>query len=191
MPATMDSRMVCADSGLPPAEHCQHVTTDFFLPLISPAAVCNAEKEVMISADERISYCVNCVPANGFKRKWYKEAAPELQAYFDQRQIAYERIPPHNPQCQRVFSGNGPAIVSPDNRAEYFIEKSQPEPIMLRCQAEADVARVYWYINNRFYKAALPGEAVFFAPEAGQVKISCTDDKGRNRDISILVTVVD
>lgn len=191
MPATMDSRMVCSESGLPPAEHCQHLTTDFFLPLISPAAVCNAEKEVMISADERISYCVNCVPANGFKRKWYKEAAPELQAYFEQRQIAYERIPPHNPQCQRVFNGNGPTIVSPDNRAEYFIEKSQPEPIMLRCNAEADVATVYWYINNRFYKAALPNEAVFFAPEAGQVKISCTDDKGRNRDISILVTVVD
>jgi penicillin-binding protein 1C len=47
------------------------------------------------------------------------------------------------------------------------------------------------YINNRFYKTAAPNEKIFFVPEAGLVKISCADDKGRNRDIRITVTMVE
>ena len=62
---------------------------------------------------------------------------------------------------------------------------------MLSCNAASDVARVYWYINNRFYKTAQGKEKIFFMPEAGQNKISCTDDKGRNRDININVSFVD
>ena len=54
-----------------------------------------------------------------------------------------------------------------------------------------DVSKVYWYINNRFYKAADTKTRQFFMPEEGPVKISCTDDKGRNRDIRITVRFVD
>ena len=34
------------------------------------------------------------------------------------------------------------------------------------------------------------GEKQFFIPDEGPVKISCTDDKGRNRDIKITVKYV-
>lgn len=191
LPATLDQRIVCTETGLPPGEHCSSLATDFFIPLVSPTAQCQHGREVMLSADEKISYCVECAPATGIKKKWFKQAAPELQAWYDSRQLAYDKIPPHNPTCQRVFSGQGPTILSPDNGAEYFIEKSGPEPLMLSCRAEADVGTVYWYINNRHFKTCAPTERLFFVPTEGSVKISCTDDKGRNRDIRIRVTMVD
>jgi penicillin-binding protein 1C len=53
-----------------------------------------------------------------------------------------------------------------------------------------DVLKVYWYINDKFYKSSNSGEKQFFVPEEGPVKISCTDDKGRNRDIRIKVRLV-
>jgi len=46
------------------------------------------------------------------------------------------------------------------------------------------------YINNKFYKACEAKSKQFFVPEEGPVKISCTDDKGRNRDIIIRVRYV-
>jgi penicillin-binding protein 1C len=61
---------------------------------------------------------------------------------------------------------------------------------MLQARTANDVARLYWYINDEFYKSTAPGEKQFFVPKAGQVKISCTDDKGRNRDIYIRVRLV-
>jgi penicillin-binding protein 1C len=52
------------------------------------------------------------------------------------------------------------------------------------------VGQVYWYINDQFFKSARAGEKLFFVPVEGPVKISCTDDKGRNRDIWIRVKYV-
>ena len=46
------------------------------------------------------------------------------------------------------------------------------------------------YDNNQFYKSCNAGEKQFFVPEEGPLKISCTDDKGRNRDITITVKYV-
>ena len=81
-------------------------------------------------------------------------------------------------------------MVSPSNGTEYLVDKKDPEPLQLVCRAASDVSKVYWYINNRFYKSCDPNEKQFFMPEEGPVKISCTDDKGRNRDIKIVVRAV-
>jgi penicillin-binding protein 1C len=60
----------------------------------------------------------------------------------------------------------------------------------LVCNTGNDVSKVYWYINNKFYKSADAKSKIFFVPEEGPVKVSCTDDKGRNRDIWIKVKYV-
>src|SRR5688500_6072878 len=101
--------------------------------------------------------------------------------------MAFEKIPPHNPGCEQVFKGEGPSIKSPLQRNEYFIDKTDPEPLQLIAGTANDVSKIYWYINNRFYKAAAAGSKTFFIPEEGKLKISCTDDKGRNKDIWITV----
>ena len=190
-PRDCDIRMVCSETGMPPSEQCKDLVTDYFIPLVSPAALCNNRKEVMVSADEKMSYCVYCAPVSGYKKMWYKNITAEIQNYFDDCNIAYDKIPPHNPGCEKVFYEAGPVIKSPDNGANYYISKEKPEPLQLQCQAGADVSKVYWYINNRFYKTAQAREKIFFVPDAGINKISCTDDKGRNRDIKITVSFVD
>lgn len=189
-PKDCDIRMVCSETGMPPSDQCTDLVTDYFIPLVSPSLPCNNRKEIMVSADEKTSYCVYCAPANGYKKKWYKNINPDIENYFQERNIAYEKIPRHNPACEKIFYETGPVIQSPDNGANYYISKEKPEPLQLQCQAGTDVNKVYWYINNRFYKAAQAREKIFFLPDAGVNKISCTDDKGRNRDIKITVNFV-
>jgi len=53
------------------------------------------------------------------------------------------------------------------------------------------VHKVYWYINDQFFKSGEAHNHQFFVPEEGPVKISCTDDKGRNKDVWIRVKYVD
>ena len=113
-----------------------------------------------------------------------------MEQYFDDHNMAYEKIPPHNSNCEKIFYDAGPVIESPNNGASYYISQAKPEPLLLQCQAAGDVSKVYWYINNRYYKTAHSKEKIFFMPGAGQNKISCTDDKGRNRDIRITVNFV-
>ncbi len=189
-PKDCDIRQVCSETGLVPSEHCSSRVTDYFIPLISSTRACANWQEIMISADEKISYCKSCVPENGYKKKWYKVVEPDMQAWFDENRISYQKIPSHNPDCELIFKGSAPVITSPANGTEYLISKKNPDPLQLVCKTANDVAKVYWYINNKFYKSCSPGEKQFFIPEEGPVKISCTDDKGRNRDVKITVRYI-
>jgi penicillin-binding protein 1C len=189
-PKDCDLRIVCSETGLPPADHCTNLVTDYFIPLVSPTKKCDNMQEIMVSPDEKISYCRVCAPPIGYKKKIYSVVAPEMKEYFEENGIAYQQIPPHNPGCEKVFREGGPVVVSPANGNEYLISKKDPEPLQLRCRVSNDVAKVYWYINNKFYRSAGAGNRQFFVPEEGPVKISCTDDKGRNRDVWIRVRYV-
>jgi penicillin-binding protein 1C len=190
-PKDCDIRMVCSETGMQPNDHCTNLVTDYFIPMISPAKKCDNMQEIMVSADGKFSYCKTCMPENGYRKKWYKIIPAQMQQYFDENRIAYEKIPPHNPGCEKIFKEGAPVVTSPSNGNEYLINKKTPEPLQLACNAGNDVSKVYWYINNRFYKTAEVKTKQFFIPEEGPVKISCTDDKGRNRDIWIRVRYVD
>lgn len=189
-PADCDIRQVCSETGLEPNEHCTSMSTDYFIPLVSAVKKCDNMQEIMISADEKISYCKICAPQNGFKKRWYKMLSPDMQHYYTEHHVSYVSIPPHNPDCEKLFKEGAPIIISPKNGSEYLISKKNPEPLQLSCNVSNDVSKVYWYINNQYFKTASAGSKLFFVPDQGPVKISCTDDKGRNKDIWITVKTV-
>ena len=186
-PKECELRLVCSETGMVPAETCANLVSDYCIPLISSMTACNNVQSVMVSADEQICYCKSCAPVNGYKKRNYKLIQPEMQTYFDQNNIAYEKIPQHNPECEKLFKENGPLITYPVNGTEYLISKKEPEPLQLTCNTGNDVQQVYWYINNKFYKSSPVKSKQFFVPDEGPVKISCTDDKGRNKDVWITV----
>ena len=190
-PGTLDSRMICAETGLLPGEFCDNLVTGFFIPGVSSSKTCTHLQEVIISANEKISYCRICMPVNGYKKKLYRSIPSEIQRYYEENHIGYQKIPPHNPDCEKIFRDEGPVITSLSSGFEYLISRKDPEPLQLSCHSSNDVNKIFWYINNRFYKSADAGTRQFFIPEEGPVKVSCTDDKGRNRDIWIRVRYVD
>ena len=190
-PERLETRMVCPESGLPPGPWCTGVVTADYIPGISPVTACGHLKEVLLSADGRWSYCRSCCPPAGYQKKLFPVIAPDMERYYEDNRLAYVKIPPHNPACEKIFRENGPSITSPQAGSEYLISRKNPEPLQLRCNTGNDVSRIFWYINNRFYRASDAHAKPFFIPEEGPVKISCTDDKGRNRDIWIRVKYVD
>jgi penicillin-binding protein 1C len=189
-PPDCDIRQVCSQTGWLPSGQCTDLVTDYFIPLVSPAKICDENRLVLVSQDEKTSYCPICAPASGYKKKWFRYVSADMQRYFDQHKIAYEKIPPHNPSCEMLFKASGPEITSPSNGSEYLINTKDPEPLELACNTSQDVNRVYWYINDKFYKAANVKTKQFFIPQEGPIKISCTDDQGRNKDIRIKVKFV-
>jgi penicillin-binding protein 1C len=189
-PQGCELRQVCSESGLPPGPNCTNLISDYFFPLISSTKVCGHLQEVKVAPDSSLSYCESCAQTTGYIKKLYTVTVPEMQDYFSKSGMPYQVIPPHNPACERIFKGEGPVITFPQNNAEYFISKKDPEPLQLTASVPADVSRIYWYINDRFYKATNRGQKQFFVPEEGPVKISCSDDKGRSKTISIRVKKV-
>lgn len=187
VPDDCEIRTVCSETGMMPGDHCPDLISDFYVPLISSMKTCDNRKEFFVSPDEKRTYCQQCVPPSGFKKKWFKVIPPELQAYYEERKIAYDKIPAHNPNCEAVFKERGPVITAPSSGAVYYITEKDPEPLQLACQTGNDVLKVYWYINNKFYKTAAAGDKLYFSPTPGTTIISCTDDKGRTGKVKVTV----
>ena len=122
------------------------------------------------------------MPNDGYIEKLYPNYPPELLSYWTQTNLPYTKIPPHNPACLKVFENQAPKITKPVNGLTYFLNKKDTQELMLVAQAANDVQNISWYINNEFIKTVNKNEAVFIQPTIGKLKISCTDDKGRNTD---------
>jgi penicillin-binding protein 1C len=188
-PPELDFRLVCSESGLPPAETCQNQVSDYYIPRVSPSKRCECQREIMISSDERFAYCPDCLPRAGYKRKLYPNLPPDIVALYTAQGRAFERIPEHNPLCERALHrGAPPAVTSLLDGKEYILD-SPSSGLALACNAAADVRKVYWFIDDKFYREAAPDERVFFTPpRKGKIVISCADDKGRSASLEITAT---
>jgi penicillin-binding protein 1C len=189
-PTGLDQRKVCTRSGKPPCDYCTETTLDDYIPGVSSAELCQHVKPVWVSANGRLMYCTSCLPASGYQTKLYPDISPELAAYYEMQHIAYEQLPPHNPACTRMFEGTAPKIRSLESGMTYLITDPEHQQLQLSCTAANDVQLVYWYVNNKFAGSGKPSDKLFFVPDNNKVKISCTDDKGRNTDISILIKFI-
>ncbi|MCS7005359.1 MAG: penicillin-binding protein 1C [Cytophagales bacterium] len=186
-PTHLKTRVVCTETGLPPAETCENLTPDWFIPGISPSQICSHQRYFFVDTNERYHFCSDCLPENGFQKKLYPNYSPELIAFFEKEKIPYLRVPPHYEKCQRFKSdGKGPLIVSPVDGREYFLTHQQVE-VALKCQTANHINTVYWYVNDELSQIASPFQAVFVKLPKGNVKISCTDDLGRTSHIRVVV----
>ena len=189
-PAALDFRLVCAETGLVPGEHCPDQIIDYFLPGVSSGRRCQHQREVLVSADGAWAYCRACAPAAGYRRVLYPNLLPEVAAFRETQGLPGRRLPPHNPACQRTRDAaeRGPTITSPAANTEYVLDRHEHPQLLLSCTTDAEVRQVYWYVNDQFLRAAPATERVFFRPTTGPLKISCADDHGRNVDVRMLVT---
>lgn len=188
-PKDVVSRQVCAESGDLPSEYCSNKILDYSIKNISHTRKCTHLKKIYVNFSESMSYCTQCLPVDGYKEKLYSNLAPELISFYELKHILYEKIPTHNPNCTRFFktTNNAPIITNPNNGSEYFLSEKDTQQMQLACQTANDVREVYWYINDRLLQKASANKPVFFTPNLGKLKISCTDDKGRSSSISVMV----
>ena len=188
----LSMRLVCPETGDVPGEFCPNPVTDYCIMGVSRYQRCQHRKAIFTNAARTISYCAHCQPDSGAVRRSYPNLSPELVTFYQSRHIPVETVPPHNPTCERIFgnsgaSQSGPLITSLNDGSEYFINTKQPAEMQLACQAANDVRTVFWYLNDKLYRRGSATEALFFIPQPGALKISCADDKGRSRDIRVII----
>lgn len=186
-PVSVGVRFVCKETGKLAEEDCEKPVIDFYIPKISNSEKCNHQKWVWLSPDENMSYCPECLPIGGYKKKKFPNLPSELLNYYEQQQIPFLKIPTHNPRCKKVLEESSLRIISPAHDKQIFIDKDEPAEIMLKCYARNDVIKVYWYINDVFFKEARATESIFFKPTRGETKISCSDDKGNATSVAIRI----
>ncbi len=186
----LNHRLVCTESGKIPNTFCTNFRMDEYIPAISSNELCEHLKEFNVSVDEKIAYCNACIPDVGYKVKLYPNIEPDLALFYQEQRFLYEHLPPHNPACSKAFDGYFPKIQTLTHQATYWITNREEQKLFLQASVANDVSKVYWYINDVFVGSCAPQEKLSFSPKGNKVKISCSDDKGRNTDIRINIKFI-
>ena len=185
LPEGLAKRKVCSETGLLPSANCTNITLDYSIKDVSRNTVCKLHQPVYVSVDESVQYCTDCLPEKDYKRNVYPLYEPDLTIWMMQNKYSFNKPPEHYDKCQAKYTSIGPDILSPTEDYEYLIEKNSGQEIMLLAASDSRVKAHYWFINDKYYVKTRPGEKVFYAPEKNNLKITCLDDKGRDKSVSI------
>ncbi len=186
MPSEAGIREVCAKSGHLPTPRCTRRIMDHFAVTRTIPVLCDLEREFQIALDRRSHYCSSCIGTYASRTVVYADYPAELLSFWESNGFQYQKIPPHNERCTRVFSGEGPKILSPTNGMTYF-RVSSKQHLILHATSGADVEEHVWYYDREFLGRKRAGEKVFLPMKPGEHVITCADEKGRLTTITVLI----
>jgi len=169
---------LCAISGQLPGPHCPRCESGWFIPGVSPIATCTVHREVIIDSETGLRL-PSPDPARPYRREVREFWDSHLLALFEKAGLPRPVPPPFAPGTPGVLAlgreGRAPRIVSPAAR-----EALSAGPIPLAAEAEADVAKLYWFAGRRFLGSTAPREPLLWAGANGAWDITVLDDQGRS-----------
>jgi penicillin-binding protein 1C len=193
LPQHVKRVQVCLASGDLPNQWCGQRGWTWFIPGKSPIRVSNVHRPVVIDDATGLPAC----PPYGGKQTHtvvYEFWPSDLQQVFRRAGIPLRR-PPMNTECADAGlpDGDPPQITSPMRASTYAMRLSQGalENIAFTANTDADVHRLYWFVNNAYAGQAAPGETFFWRPDtAGLYTVRVVDDRGRSDQRALAVTLV-
>jgi penicillin-binding protein 1C len=191
-PPGMERVDVCSASGDLPNSECPQVVSTWYIPGVSPIRVSQIHRRVWLDTRTGEQACPPYDPA--FTRSEVYEFWPtDLLQLFAQAGMPRRRPPPPA-DCQRdVPSGTAPQITSPVIAVTYTVRSGRvgTETIPLAANADSEVRRLHWFVDESYVGTGTPGVAIGWQPShAGRYVVRTVDDRGRADSRELAVELV-
>lgn len=191
-PPRLERVDVCSASGDLPNAECPHIVSTWYIPGVSPIRVSQIHRRVWIDTRTGEQACPPYDPK--FTRSEVYEFWPtDLLQLFAQAGMPRRRPPPPA-DCQRdVPSGTPPQITSPVVAVTYTVRSGRVgnETIPLAANADSEVRRLHWFVDDSYIGTGAPGIAIGWNPSrAGRYIVRTVDDRGRADSRELFVELV-
>ncbi len=187
-PPDIAKREVCAASGMVPSSNCPRTIVDYYSKSYTGHQFCSLHKEIFLSLDEKVHYCNSCIDNHLYKTKVFEDYSAELLSFWGKSGKHVLELPPHYRECSRIFSGEGPKILSPSDEMTYYLF-SKEQKIVFNATSPVDVTEHLWYLNNKYIEKSKADKKLYLNLDAGNYKLICIDDKGRSSNIKFKVVL--
>lgn len=190
-PPEVDTREVCALSGMAPGPYCKNLVRELYLTNASPDETCTFHQETLVDAATgyRLPPHYTSVARNT-RSLIYVKLPPRVASWFERNGRFIDRLPPLPPEWQQLTPGQAPVIRSPLANYEYQLRPGvsfEFQKICLDAATANDVREIYWFIDGIFFGTAKPGGKLFYLPEQGRHQIVCQDDQGRSSKVRMII----
>jgi penicillin-binding protein 1C len=190
-PARLERVEVCTASGDLPNAECPQTTPTWYIPGISPIRMSQIHRRVFVDMRTGQQACPPYDPVST-RSEVYEFWPTDLLQLFAQAGIP-RRQPPASSECQRdVPTGTPPHITSPVLTATYTLRAQRvgDESIPLVANADSEVHRLHWFVDESYVGTATPGIALAWNPtHSGRFVVRTIDDRGRadSRELNVAV----
>ncbi len=180
-PPRLEKVEICTASGDLPNAECPKTTTTWYIPGVSPMRVSQLHRRVWIDERTGAQACPPYDPAHT-RSEIFEFWPTDLLQLFAQAGMPRRRPPPSS-DCQRdVQSGTAPSITSPVIAASYTIRIAHlgKDSIPLSANADSEVRRLHWFIDESYVGTSAPSVALGWKPQtSGRYLVRAIDDRGR------------
>jgi penicillin-binding protein 1C len=191
-PPRLERVEVCSASGDLPNAECPQVVSTWYVPDVSPIRVSQIHRRVWIDTRTGEQACPPYDPKLT-RSEVYEFWPTDLLQLFAQAGMPRRRPPPPA-DCQRdVPSGVPPQITSPVIAVTYTVRSGRAgsETIPLAANADSEVRRLHWFVDESYVGTATPGVAIGWNPSrAGRYIVRTVDDRGRADSRELFVELV-
>ncbi|WP_129641650.1 penicillin-binding protein 1C [Peristeroidobacter agariperforans] len=191
-PPRMERVEVCSASGDLPNAECPQVVSTWYIPGVSPIRVSQIHRRVWVDTRTGEQACPPYDPTHT-RSEVYEFWPTDLLQLFAQAGMPRRRPPPPA-DCQRdVPSGTAPQITSPVIAVTYTVRSGRvgSETIPLAANADSEVRRLHWFVDESYVGTGAPGIAIGWHPSrAGHYMVRTVDDRGRADSRELVVELV-
>jgi penicillin-binding protein 1C len=180
---------VCSASGDLPNAECPQTSSTWYIPGTSPIRVSQVHRRVFIDTRSGQQACPPYDPA--FTRNEVYEFWPtDLLQLFAQAGMPRRRPPPLATCRDDAPAGTPPHITSPVTTVTYTVRAMRvgAESIPLSANADSEVHRLHWFVDEDYIGTGVPGIAVPWNPQrSGKYIVRAVDDRGRadSRELNV------
>jgi len=183
---------VCLASGDLPNAWCPERGLGWFIPGKSPIRVSTIHRPVWIDRESGRARC-GPDPDGRAQPEVYEFWSSDLAQVFARAGIPRRKPPVANCELGNADDGEPPHFSSPLRGAVYTVRASRDsERIAFSAVADADVSRLYWFVDDSYVGDSLPGRSLFWdAARAGTHTVRVVDDHGRADSRELRVAAVE
>jgi penicillin-binding protein 1C len=182
---------VCKASGMMPTRYCQDTELAWFIPGKSPITSDTIYREVAINKNTGLR---TCKIDNNTRFEIYEFWPSDLLKIFRQAGMQ-RRVPPkYDESCgisMKLDNGIAPQMTSPQTELSYMVRTHDPVlTIPLAATTDADVDKLYWFINETMLGVTRKDQILMWAAKPGRFVVRVVDDHGRSDARNLEVKVV-
>lgn len=194
-PGKLNVRRVpmCADTGDLPGRYCPKTTNEWFIPGVSPIKISTVHRAIPIDKRSGKRACFHDPATSSLEV--FEFWPSDLLRIFRQAGVARRTPPAYASDCgldQQGGGGTAPKIGSPSEVITYTLraDRLSEERIAFEAVADADVRRLFWFVDNRLVGESTPSETYLWPAAAGDYTVTVLDDHGRAATVQVRIRLV-
>ncbi|WP_205522846.1 penicillin-binding protein 1C [Myxococcus eversor] len=183
---------VCALSGGLPGPHCSRKVDTWFIPGTSPIHTCDVHREVWVDTRTGLRACG---PGPSSRAEVFEFWPSDLLRLFQKAGLPRRVPPPEGADCgleHSASTGTAPRITTPEEGVDYNLRASSESSraVPLSAVTDADVRRVFWFVDEQLVGTASRGESLQWDAKPGTYVVRAVDDRGRSDARTLRVRLV-